>query len=94
MEALGVAGDVLLAISTSGRSENVVAALRGAREVGLKTIVLTGPTGGEMSDLGDVLIPVPSGSTQHVQEAHNAIGHVLCELVERSLFGDGRQPAT
>ena len=87
IEALGGAGDVLVAISTSGRSPNVLAALRRARERRLKTIVLTGRSGGTMNDLGDVMVRVPSESTQHIQEAHITIGHLLVELAELSLFG-------
>lgn len=87
VEALGVAGDVLIAISTSGRSPNVIAALRRARERGLKTIILTGRSGGAMNDLGDLVIRAPSDSTQHVQEVHITIGHILCELVGRAMFG-------
>ena len=87
IEALGGAGDVLVAISTSGRSANVLAALRRARQQDIRTIVWTGKSGGAMNDLGDVVIRVPSESTQHIQEAHIAIGHILVELVELSLFG-------
>ena len=82
VEALGKKGDVLVGISTSGVSVNVLAALRQARRAGLRTIVFTGESGGKMNDLGDVIIKVPSESTQHVQEAHIAIGHVICEVVE------------
>lgn len=87
VDALGNAGDVLVAISTSGRSPNVVAGLRRARERKLKTVVLTGRSGGAMNDLGDVMIRVPSDSTQHIQESHIAIGHLLCELAGRSVHG-------
>jgi D-sedoheptulose 7-phosphate isomerase len=87
IEALGAAGDVLVAISTSGGSANVLAALRRARQQGLKAIVWTGKSGGAMNELGDVVIRVPSESTQYIQECHIAIGHILVELVELSLFG-------
>lgn len=87
IEALGNAGDVLIAISTSGRSANVLAGLRRARERGLKTVVLTGRSGGAMNDLGDLMIRVPSDSTQHIQESHITIGHLLCELAGRSVHG-------
>jgi D-sedoheptulose 7-phosphate isomerase len=89
VEALGLPGDVLIGISTSGRSPNVVAALRRARELDLRTVVFTGRTGGEMNELGDVVIRVPSDSTQHVQETHITAAHVICALVERALFGTG-----
>jgi D-sedoheptulose 7-phosphate isomerase len=82
LEANGAAGDVAWGISTSGNSPNVVGALRLAKEKGLKTIVLTGGTGGACAELADVLICVPSDHTPHVQEAGVAIYHLICELVE------------
>jgi D-sedoheptulose 7-phosphate isomerase len=88
VEALGKQGDVLIGISTSGKSANVIAALKRARSSGLVTVVFTGSSGGEMRDLGDVVIRVPSDSTQHIQESHITIAHVVCELVERFLFGE------
>ncbi len=86
VEALGRAGDVLMGISTSGGSPNVVAALVRARELGVRTIVLTGQAGGRAAELGDVVIRIPSRSTQLIQEAHIAIGHVVCGIVEGALF--------
>ena len=87
VEAFAQPGDVLIAISTSGRSASVNRAAELARERGAHTIALTGRDGGELAQLCDVAIVVPSASTQHIQEAHIAIGHVLCEVVERELFG-------
>lgn len=84
VEALGRAGDVLLAISTSGRSENVVRAARKARATGMTAVGMTGASGGALAADCDFCIRVPSDQTQHVQEAHIAIGHVLCALVERA----------
>jgi D-sedoheptulose 7-phosphate isomerase len=86
VEALGQKGDVLVGISTSGKSPNVISALKRARSSGVRTIVLTGRSGGDMKDLGDVVVRVPSDSTQHIQESHIAIGHIICELVEKALF--------
>jgi phosphoheptose isomerase len=86
VQALGRPGDVLVGISTSGGSPNVVRAVRRARVDGLRSIVLTGASG-ELAGLADVAISVPSSDTQHVQEAHLAIEHVICWLVERELFG-------
>jgi phosphoheptose isomerase len=86
VDALAHPGDVLLAISTSGKSPNVVRALTAARAQGARTIVLTGEDGGEAGPLGDVTIRVPSRETQHIQECHIAIGHILCALVEQELF--------
>jgi D-sedoheptulose 7-phosphate isomerase len=85
IEALGRSGDVLLGISTSGNSANVVAAVERAKSMNLRTIVLTG-AGGRLKNLADVAIRIPSESTQHIQEAHLAVEHLLCHLVERELF--------
>jgi D-sedoheptulose 7-phosphate isomerase len=92
VQALGKGGDVLLGISTSGNSANVIRAVETARAAHLHTVVLTG-SGGGLAGMAHVAIVVPSTNTQHIQEAHLAIEHVLCDLVERSLFGgkDGRE---
>jgi D-sedoheptulose 7-phosphate isomerase len=86
-EALGVPGDVLIAISTSGKSANVNLALKTARTRGMGTIGLLGRDGGAAKDLVDVPIIVPSDDTQRIQEGHIAIGHIICGLVERELYG-------
>lgn len=86
VDALGAAGDALLGISTSGNSKNVLAAMETAEKAGIRTIGLAG-RGGRLSEIADVAIAVPSDSTQHIQESHITIGHVLCDLVERRLFG-------
>lgn len=83
VEACGVAGDVAVAISTSGRSANVLAGVRTARELGLATIGLTGGDGGSLADLVDVCLTVPSGATARIQESHILIAHVVCDLVEQ-----------
>jgi phosphoheptose isomerase len=85
VEALGRPGDVLVAISTSGGSINVLRAVRGARMVGARVIALTGGHG-PLAALADVVIAVPSQDTQHIQEAHLAVEHLICGLVERELF--------
>lgn len=87
VQAVGKKGDVLVAISTSGNSENVVQAISQARELGFSCIVLSGSTGGRMAELADILINVPSDDTPRVQELHILIGHIVCELVENELFG-------
>ncbi len=79
--------DVLVGLSTSGRSSNVVAALKAARRVGATTVALVGGQGGPACEHADIVIRVPSASTPRVQEAHIAIGHIICGLVERALFG-------
>lgn len=84
VEALGRPGDVALGISTSGTSPNVLRGLEAARAGGLRTIALTSTAAS--TELAELVIRVPSESGQHVQEAHLAIEHVLCDLVERALF--------
>jgi D-sedoheptulose 7-phosphate isomerase len=85
LEALGAPGDVVLAISTSGRSPNVLAGTRAARSLGLTTIGLSGAGGGDLAGLVDVCLRVPSETTARIQEGHILIAHVLCELVEQEL---------
>lgn len=87
VEAVGNPGDVLIGISTSGRSESVNRALQTARARGLATIGLLGKEGGTTKDLVDCAIIVPSNDTQRIQEGHITIGHILCALVEREMFG-------
>jgi D-sedoheptulose 7-phosphate isomerase len=82
LEALGVAGDVAIALSTSGTSANVVEAVRRARRLGLGTIALTGASGGALKGLVDTLIAVPSEDTPRIQECHILAGHALCDAVE------------
>jgi len=86
VQALGRPGDVLVAISTSGDSENTLCALNYASAHGMHTIALTGGTGGKMASVAEIVIHIPSTSTQHIQEAHIAVGHILCAIIERSLF--------
>lgn len=86
VEALGRPGDVLIGISTSGGSANVVRALAKAGELGLRTVALTGARGGAVADAAEVAVKVPSDVTQHIQETHIAVGHIICDLVERSLY--------
>src|SRR5919202_177433 len=91
VEAFGSDGDVLLAITTSGNSPNVVAAAEAARARGMKVVGLLGRDGGRVRELCDLALVVDSDDTQRIQETHNLIGHVLCDLVERSLFSDGKE---
>jgi len=86
LRGLGRAGDVLVGISTSGNSANIVAAFEVARELGVQTVALTGGGGGKMATLADLLINAPSLSTPRIQELHIAIGHTICELVEDALL--------
>lgn len=80
-------GDVLVGISTSGNSKNIVKAYETAKEMGLVIISLTGETGGVMKEFSDILLNVPSTDTPRIQESHIMIGHIICELVETALFG-------
>lgn len=82
LEASARPGDIAIGLSTSGNSPNVLAGLAKAREMGLKTIAMTGSGGGKCTDLADVLLDVPSNATPRVQESHAVIYHIICELVE------------
>ncbi len=86
LRALGKEGDVAVGITTSGHSHNVVKAFEVAREMGIKTVALTGNEGGAIAKIADIPLVVSSTSTPRIQEAHILIGHVLCELVEHHLF--------
>ena len=88
VEALGQAGDVIFGLSTSGRSPNVLAALRAARERGIATVGFTGtgPGAAELGALSDVLVQVPSAVTPAIQEGHEVLGHAICALIEASMF--------
>ena len=79
-------GDVLIGLSTSGNSKNIINAFKTAKEKGIITIALTGETGGDMGPLVDYLINIPNTDTPRIQEAHIMIGHIICELVESKLF--------
>ena len=86
LEACGRKGDVLVGISTSGNSPNVVKALKKANEIGLTTIGFTGSKGGKMNDICDIMIKVPSDDTPRIQEAHILVGHIICQLIEEEMF--------
>jgi D-sedoheptulose 7-phosphate isomerase len=86
VEGMGSEGDVLIGISTSGRSRNVILAVEKARQKGMKSICLLGGSGGALKDISDVAIVVPSTNTQRIQETHITIGHIICESVERLLY--------
>ncbi len=87
LEGLAKPGDVLIGISTSGNSANIVKAFEMAKTIGVITIGFTGAKGGQMKDLGDYLINVPSNTTPRIQESHILVGHIICELVEENIFG-------
>jgi len=85
--ALGSPGDVAVALSTSGRSPNVVRGVQAARKKGLVTVGLTGRDGGTLKELVDYCVCVPSSETARIQECHILIGHILCEILEAELAG-------
>ena len=85
VQALGKPGDLLIGISTSGNSPNVVRAMAAAKVAQMRALALTGD-GGQLRRMADVVVAVPSANTQHIQEAHLVIEHILCELVENALF--------
>jgi D-sedoheptulose 7-phosphate isomerase len=82
VEALGQPGDVLIGISTSGTSVNVIQAILQAQTLGIHTVALTGATASPLAETADIVISVPSSCTQHIQETHIAVGHTLCAVVE------------
>lgn len=79
-------GDILVGLSTSGNSRNIVNAFKKAKELGVITVALTGETGGEMKALADYLLNVPSSDTPRIQECHIMLGHIICEMVEATIF--------
>lgn len=79
-------GDVLIGISTSGNSANVIKAFEAAKDLGVITVALTGGTGGRMAEIADEVILVPSDKTNHIQECHITIGHLICKIVEEDMF--------
>ncbi len=89
IKAIGMEGDVLLAISTSGNSGNVISAVKAARSLGIYTVVFTGGDGGRVRSLVDMALVVKSNTTARIQEAHGLAGHVICQLVDYILFQDG-----
>jgi D-sedoheptulose 7-phosphate isomerase len=85
-KAMGREGDVLIGLSTSGNSVNVIKALEVANEIGMITVAFTGETGGKMKDCAKYLVNIPSKDTPRIQECHMILGHTICELVEIALF--------
>lgn len=88
LRGTGRRGDVLVGISTSGNSRNILEAYRVAQEMGIHIVSLTGQTGGKMRDCGGLLLNVPSTDTPRIQESHIMLGHIICELVETAMFGE------
>jgi D-sedoheptulose 7-phosphate isomerase len=86
IDGIGEQGDVLVALSTSGNSVNIINALNVAKKKGMTTIALTGDTGGKMKTICDYLINIPSNDTPRIQESHITIGHIICQLVEEKIY--------
>ncbi|MCX7878261.1 MAG: SIS domain-containing protein [Ignavibacteria bacterium] len=87
VEGLGKTGDVLIGISTSGNSQSVINAVNKAKELGIKTITFLGGSGGKLKGIADCEIIIPSYNVQRIQEGHITIGHIICETIERELYG-------
>ena len=89
LEGMGQKGDIFIGISTSGNSKNIINAFHSAKEKGILSVALTGRDGGEMAKIADIALVVPSDSTPRIQESHILIGHIICDIIEREIFGDG-----
>ncbi len=88
VEGLGKKGDILMAISTSGNSTNIINAIHAANLKKMKVVILTGKSSGKMKNLGDVKICIPSNNTQRIQEGHLLVEHIFCELIEKSIIAN------
>ncbi len=88
IQGLGKPGDVLIGLSTSGNSKNIIQAFQAAQQIGIATVGFTGATGGAMKPLSNHLINVPSTDTPRIQECHMLLGHIVCQLVEEQYFAD------
>ncbi len=87
IEALGRQGDILVAFSTSGNSPNVLQAVKTAKELGIITVGFTGKSGGKLKDMVDVCLTVPADETSLIQEGHETAFHIVCQLIEKEMFG-------
>lgn len=88
VEGIGRQGDVLIGLSTSGNSKNVILAMQQSHSMGITTVALTGASGSQMSQLAQYALAVPSSETNHIQEMHIAVGHLICELIEKALYAN------
>jgi D-sedoheptulose 7-phosphate isomerase len=86
IDGIGQAGDILVGLSTSGNSSNIIKAFETAKEKGMITVAFTGLSGGQMKPLSNHLINIPSTDTPRIQESHIMVGHIICELVETKIF--------
>lgn len=88
LQGVGQSGDVLIGLSTSGNSKNVVSAFEMAKEMNIKTVALVGEKGGMMRDMADIALSVPADTSAHIQEMHITIGHLICDLIEKEFYGE------
>jgi len=91
MTGMGYKGDILLGLSTSGNSKNIIKAFEVCKEKGIATVALTGHNGGRMGAMADYSLIVPSDDTPRIQEAHIMLGHIICEIVESAIFGNNSE---
>ena len=89
LEGMGQDGDIFIGISTSGNSVNIINAFESAKKKGIKTIALVGRDGGKMAEVADFTLIVPSDATPRIQESHLLIEHMICDAIEKTIFGDG-----
>ena len=89
LEGMGQEGDIFIGISTSGNSINIIKAFESAKKKNIMTVALTGRDGGEMAKVADIALIVPSNSTPRIQESHILIGHIICDIIEKEIFGEG-----
>ena len=88
LEGVGKSGDILFGLSTSGNSKNVILAFEKAKKMGIITVALVGNEGGIMKNISDYVLCVPAKTSAHIQEMHIAIGHLICDLIEKQLYGE------
>ncbi len=86
IDGIGQKGDILVGLSTSGNSKNIIKAFEAAKEKEMTTVAFTGQSGGQMKSISDYLINIPSADTPRIQESHIMVGHIICELVEKKIF--------
>ena len=89
IEGMGQEGDLFIGISTSGNSQNVINAFEIAKKKGITSVALVGRDGGKMAEMADFSLIVPSNATPRIQESHILIGHIICDIIEKELFGEG-----
>ncbi len=89
LEGMGQEGDIFIGISTSGNSQNLINAFESAQKKNILTVALVGKDGGKMAQMADIALIVPSHETPRIQESHILIGHILCDIIEKEMFGDG-----